>query len=299
MVIAIIIAFRSERESRSAIFPIVREEEAIRAKRARIYIFAWAAVAALFLGGWLAAVGLLEDNLQDLADHPSSPDLPPASAPDQQIAILESAATEMEEIQSPEPIATDTPLPPTLPPADEPTLSSAGEASSPTETTGPTATPIPPTATPTATLIPATPTNTPEPTATPTVTPTSTLPAFVVARIPTSGPRTPAPSGARMGPIQFAPDITDDLEPVNPNTIFPQGTTEVYAVFPYSGMKDGLDFKVIWYQNGVELWRDESEWEWGDEARFFSFFKTPNEGLYKVELHVNDSVMASGLFEVR
>ena len=57
-VIAAIIAFRSAREARSAIFPIVREEETVRAQRARIATFLLSAFTALFLGGWLATLRL-------------------------------------------------------------------------------------------------------------------------------------------------------------------------------------------------------------------------------------------------
>src|SRR5262245_33367564 len=55
-VIAVMIALRSQREASSAIFPIVREEETLRARRARLSIFVWIAVTALFLGGWLATL---------------------------------------------------------------------------------------------------------------------------------------------------------------------------------------------------------------------------------------------------
>jgi hypothetical protein len=102
-----------------------------------------------------------------------------------------------------------------------------------------------------------------------------------------------------MGPIQFATEISSQNEAINPDDRFSEGVNTVYAVFPYEGMQDGVDFKVVWYQNGQELWRDENEWQWGDEARFYSFINTPGEGLYKLELHVNDSILATGLFEVR
>jgi len=64
-------------------------------------------------------------------------------------------------------------------------------------------------------------------------------------------------------------------------------------------MENGVDFKVIWYQDGIELWRDENRWDYGNEARFYSFITSPDSGLYKLELHVNDSILATGLFEVR
>jgi len=64
-------------------------------------------------------------------------------------------------------------------------------------------------------------------------------------------------------------------------------------------MVDGLDFSAVWYQNGVELWRDEQKWRWGNKAQFYSYLNPPGEGLYKLELYVNDSVVATGLFEIR
>jgi hypothetical protein len=137
--------------------------------------------------------------------------------------------------------------------------------------------------------------DTPTP-APPTVTPTS---AAVAAQVPTAAPRTPAPPGTRMGPIQFAADITPNIDAINPTHFFPQGTESVYAVYPYSGMTNGVDFAAVWYQNGVELWRDEQKWRWGSKAQFYSFLNPPGEGLYKLELYVNDSVVATGIFEIR
>lgn len=102
-----------------------------------------------------------------------------------------------------------------------------------------------------------------------------------------------------MGPIQFATDITSEIEAINPDNLFPAGTEEIYAVYPYSGMERGLDFTAVWYKNGVEFVRDEEEWEFGDEFRSYRFLKPDGEGLYKLELYVNDSVMATALFEIR
>lgn len=102
-----------------------------------------------------------------------------------------------------------------------------------------------------------------------------------------------------MGPIQFAAEITPDVEAVDPRYLFPQSTKSVYAVFPYSGMVNGVNFVVVWYQNGLELWRDEQIWRWGREAQFYSYLNPPGEGLYKLELYVNDTVTATGIFEIR
>jgi hypothetical protein len=102
-----------------------------------------------------------------------------------------------------------------------------------------------------------------------------------------------------MGPIQFAANITPNIEVIDPSSRFSQGTRSVYAVYPYSGMIDGVNFMAVWYQNGTELWRDEQVWRWGAKAQFYSFLNPPGEGLYKLELYVNDTVVATGLFEIR
>jgi hypothetical protein len=102
-----------------------------------------------------------------------------------------------------------------------------------------------------------------------------------------------------MGPIQFATEITEEFEAVNPNDVFPNGSGTIYAVYPFSGMQKEVDFKSVWYRNGVELARDESKWQWGERARSYSFLVPRGTGLYKLELYVNDSVVASGLFEIR
>jgi len=303
-VIAILIAFRSQREAQSAIFPIVREEESIRAQRARVSIFVWVAVTALFVGGWLATLRLnASADAVPVAAEPSTD--PPAQA-------AEPAATEPAILATTEPTATltsaadvqpitsantstHTPVPtasPTLPP--EPT-----QTSTPTVTSQPSATltntPLPPTATNT----PVPPTSTPTPTTTFTPVPPTNTPTPAALRIPTMQPRTPAPTGARMGPIEFAEDVTEDIEPVNPKSVFPDGIEAVYAIYPYSGMEPGIDYKAVWYKNGVEVAREEGQWEWGEQARSYHYLVPRGTGLYKLELYVNDTVMVTDLFEVR
>jgi hypothetical protein len=102
-----------------------------------------------------------------------------------------------------------------------------------------------------------------------------------------------------MGPIQFAEDITPDIEAINPGNLFRNGIAAIYAVYPFSGMPKDVDFTAIWYQNGVEVDRNEEKWPHGSKARGFSFLVPRGTGLYKLELWVNDTVVATSLFEVR
>jgi hypothetical protein len=102
-----------------------------------------------------------------------------------------------------------------------------------------------------------------------------------------------------MGPIEFGLDVTDDLKIINPGTVFSPTVETVYAVYPFSGMSKGLKFAVVWYYQGVELAREEIEWPFGDRASSYSFIHPRGPGLYKLELYVNDTVVATKLFEVR
>ncbi len=307
MVIAILIAFRSHREAESAIFPIVREEESIRAQRARISIFIWVAITALFLGGWLATFRLTAPGDTDKTDTVTSNqstqiDQPAKVDQPTEVAIQEPATETPLPVLEPSPTTnaepevqpltsaatpTNTPAPPPSPtPTEPPPATFTSEPSSTFTPTSP-----PPTATPTETPVPPTDTPTPIP-----PTETSTLAAL---EIPTSAPRTPAPPVTKMGPIQFAEDITPDIEPVNPNTVFLNGIAKVYAVYPFNGIQKGIDFTVVWYQNGVEIDRTKEEWPWGQRGRGYMFLVPRGKGLYKLELYVNDTVVATGLFEVQ
>lgn len=290
-VIAILIAIRSAREARSAIFPIVREEETVRARRARVAIFALSALTALFLGGWLATLRLPIFN-------PGPPVAEaPATQPAEPTAIVFATVTPTPGEAAPAAAPTQPPpANPTAPPVATSTLAPAVPATAAAIVEiSPTQPPVPTPILPTATAIPPTPL---PPTATSTpLPPTATSPVFAV--IPTSGPRTPAPPGVKMGPIQFASKITPDIEAIDARNLFPQGIKAVYAVYPYSGMVNGVNFAAVWYQNGTELWRDEQVWRWGSAANFYSFLNPPGDGLYKLDLYVNDTIVASGLFEIR
>jgi hypothetical protein len=120
-VIAVLVAVRSAREARTAIFPIVKEEEHTRARRARVSILIWLAITAILLGAWLASLQLTNTD---------------SDATDSDIDTTQSVETGVVEF------ATPTPIPP------------------PPENTGNTA-PVEPVSNPTVTPIPATPTPAP------------------------------------------------------------------------------------------------------------------------------------------
>jgi hypothetical protein len=64
-------------------------------------------------------------------------------------------------------------------------------------------------------------------------------------------------------------------------------------------MQNGTAFSGIWYQNNVEIARDERTWEWGWQGNSYSFLLPPGEGSYKLDIYVNDTLLATGEFKVR
>lgn len=128
-----------------------------------------------------------------------------------------------------------------------------------------------------------TPTLVPTATATPTETPTPTqpLPVFEL--------------------VAFATDVADD-EPVNPGMVFPAGTTQVYAVFEFSGMKDGTTYDAYWYLDGQEELHKSWEWNLGaDGTSWVNIFNddglTP--GNYELKIFVGHHLLLSGKFVIQ
>jgi hypothetical protein len=261
-VIAVLVALRSAREARTAIFPIVKEEEHTRARRARVSILVWLAITAILLGAWLASLQLTNTE-SDVADEDST--LP--------------AETSVVEFATQPPA--ETPLPAEV--ADTSSAESSEDTSSVNEqTTDPTATSAP--ATPTPAPAAVDPTDTPTPVPPPTQT-----------RVPLG----PAPDNAELGPIEFATEISSSpIAAVNPGNTFATDV-KVFAVYPYRGMENSTTFTSVWYLNDSELARDESQWEWGWQGNSYSFFLPPGAGTYKLELYVNDTLLTSGSFVVR
>ncbi|GAB4536944.1 MAG: hypothetical protein Kow0063_23070 [Anaerolineae bacterium] len=274
MVVSLTIANRSTREARSTIFPIVREEETVRARRARIVASVMGVLAAImagmfFLSGQLPTPGLpaLPMPSELAVGVPTEAETDAALSPAQnqpQTVVAEAS-----------PSLTEQPITPTgeqmVAATSQP---AAGQTSSPT----PTATPAPPTATPTPVA---------------SATPTGPPPAPTATR-----PPVPAPPSVQMGPITFATQITGRREPVNPGTVFSNTVSQVYATFPYTGMRNDLPWTQVWYFNDVEFSRGDNTWEWGSTDRSYVFTKLVGAGNYRLELYVNDELVASGEFTV-
>ena len=267
MVVSVIIASRSTREARTTIFPIVREEETIRARRARIMTSVTGVIAAIMAGAFFL----------------SGQFTPPTAVP-QSVAQGELLAPAEATIA----MAAPTEIP--LPPATESSASDEDDLATiqtpPAAVTSPAGEVLPPTATPT----PSNPIPTPASPSTPTPVPPSPTPA---------GTPVSAPAGAQMGPIAFTAQITGRREPISPTTVFSDTVSRVYAAFPYRGMHNGLTWTQVWYFNGVEFNRGQDAWTWGSTDRSYIFTRLVGAGTYRLELFVNDDLLTSSEFIVQ
>lgn len=260
-VLAIIIALRAAKEQRNTIFPIVRESAGIKAKRALVTAALFLLLAAITIGGWTAT----QQNPDNVLQAHEATQQALAQEIDTSAAEVASAS-EDQPTQETQPVATETPAPAQI------TGSTVILTPEPTATASPTPQPAAPTVAPTDTPLPPTSTSNPSP--------------------------IPAPPGSSIGPISFALDITDRREAVNPTTSFSNTTDKIYAVFPYSGMKNGTLFSAVWSYQGREIMRDEFNWEWGITDRSYIFIRPVGAGTYKVEFFVGTELKADGEFEV-
>lgn len=121
------------------------------------------------------------------------------------------------------------------------------------------------------------------------------VPTATTAAQPTA---TPLPS---FGPITFAMGVTEDDKPIDPTISFLPGVTEVYAVFEYDGMTDGLDWEWVWLREGEEDISKADSWEHRQSGT--TWVRLYNEdGLkpanYELRLSVGGELLQSGTFVI-
>jgi hypothetical protein len=301
MFVSWLVASRSAREARITIFPIVREEEMTRARRARIMSSLTGVVAAImagafFLSGQVAAPTAVPQMVAQ-ATPPASTGVTPTAQPpvgDAQPPLETAPAPSVPPATEPAlppstqpPVATDTPVP-TVPPATEPAL--------PSNTQPPLETDMPATASLTSTEVTSD-TATSAPALSSPISPVES--AQPPIGTPTAIVKTPLPSGTQIGPIAFSTQVTSRRQPISPTTVFSDTVSRIYAVFPYRGMRDGMTWSQVWYFNGIEFNRGQDTWRWGVTDLSYVFTKVVGVGTYRLELYVNNNLLSSGEFAVQ
>lgn len=109
-----------------------------------------------------------------------------------------------------------------------------------------------------------------------------------------------------LGPITFGSGVTAAGKVLTPTIQFPAGTQEVYAVWDYSDMSDGLLLRRLWYREGVNWLTHEERWDCTRHGRngtvtwvkIYDYVKGLNSGHYRLEIYIGNSLQKTASFSV-
>jgi len=105
-----------------------------------------------------------------------------------------------------------------------------------------------------------------------------------------------------VGPITFAVGVTDDNQPVEPDTTFPSDIQEIHAIFSYEGMSASDNWERFWYQDGEEVGSGSGAWDAGESGTFDLSLTGGGEplgtGTWNLEVYVNGELAQTGTFVI-
>lgn len=163
----------------------------------------------------------------------------------------------------------------------------------------------PPTGRPSATVSPTitlspTITNTPSESETPTVTPTAYVPLAVEAQF--SALVTP-PADAVFSPLTFAQGLDSLYRPIREATLFDNPVGELFALFSYDRMVDGVQWTALWYRDGQLVYYETKPWDGGTGGLGYSDWRPQPEewlpGNYHVQIFIGQQLKTLGDFVVQ
>jgi len=163
-----------------------------------------------------------------------------------------------------------------------------------TRTLIPSPTPRPPTATPTAT-----PTVTQTPSPAPSATQTGTVTAIPSVEPPAALRRSRSTVAVTPGADASLVELTmaageKGNRPVDPTTVFPQGTRRVYAFMLFDGMADNVPWTHVWYREVdgqmKEIWGKTEFWSYEySHGRIWRYFDC-GVGHYELHIYVGEKL---------
>ena len=109
------------------------------------------------------------------------------------------------------------------------------------------------------------------------------------------------PKGSTISNLVFAESVDRNNKPSGVATKFDSGIDTVYAVFDYDRFRNGRDFQFTWYLDGESVNDDTSQWDGGARGtQWVNISNDPNlpDGMYTLELHYDDVLLACGNFTV-
>ncbi len=166
---------------------------------------------------------------------------------------------------------------------------------------------ITPTPTVTATPTPITPTLTPTVTNTPseTYTPTATSTPFIPPQVATlfTGTLTPPPE-PRFSKLTFTTRLNfRTYQPLDPGEVFHNPVGQMYGVFSYDGMADGVQWTALWFRDGELVHFETKPWDGGTGGYGYTEWipddpKVWQPGTYTVYIFVGEKLVTQGSFQV-
>ena len=125
-----------------------------------------------------------------------------------------------------------------------------------------------------------------------------------IAPRPAPGPVTPPSGEPRFSNLVFAPDVTDNNQPTQIVTQLPSGATGVYIFWDYENMADGMMWEARWYHEDEYLDNASmplSPWQGGERGNWWNGIVNSSgltDGIYRVELYVEDKLLAQGSISI-
>lgn len=102
--------------------------------------------------------------------------------------------------------------------------------------------------------------------------------------------------------IQFARELGDDLQPIEPSTEFDNPIDKIFGAFSYNNMSDGVQWSALWYRQGELVYYETKPWDGGTGGYGYTDWDPgSNEwlpGTYEVQIFVGDAWKSSGFFTV-
>ncbi len=97
--------------------------------------------------------------------------------------------------------------------------------------------------------------------------------------------------------LVFSTRITRDGRPINPNTVMPSGSKQIFVTFDYEGMKKGMNWKQMWALDGKTVLEDDAKWSdaaSGSKTLALNNSRGLPDGNYFLALSVGREVIAQG-----
>ncbi len=281
-IICLLIALRAYREHRNNIFPVVREDEGIKARRSVFAIVFLLFLTLIMAWNWIRSRPFSENaySLRDMSNFAFRRQNTAFTVTLTTVAA--EAQTNIAQTSIPSNEAADVAA--TLTPTWTPSLATPSPSPTGADSSNPT-----PSVT-TAVLDIVRPITISQEqaivTAQPTLSDTKSIPDLLSIL-----------SDIQIGPVEFTVQLTEDRQAVNPAKTFSVQNDRVYAVFPYQGMQDGLPYAIVWYYQNEEIIRFDDTWSGGEANRSYAYVNVFAPGTYTFELWIGEAIIISEDFE--